>query len=212
MKTGQPPNAMWNYSQQVARCFVVLTIAVLFGLMSGTAKAVPTPLTLNFNETGNGTSSPAFFSNDPGPGGLNNVLTYNLPFTGVQGDIFVQEPGSGVVLDVIRFNGNGTVIFYSDNVAGFDSIADTPSPPESNYSNTVTVNELGSEGNNGFVYTPTVGQPGYNSSNPSTTYDIISDSPAVPDQGTTCVLLGIGIAGLFACGRLRRTPPRAPNF
>src|ERR1700730_11685008 len=110
MKTGQPRNAMWNYSQQVARCFVLLTIAVLFGLTSGTAKAVQTPLTLNFDENGNGTT-PGFFSNDPGPGGLNNVLTYNLPFTGVAGDVLVND-GAGLG-DIIRFNGNGTVIFYS---------------------------------------------------------------------------------------------------
>jgi len=197
----EPLNMLWNYSEQVWRCFVVLTIAVLFGLTSGTAKAVPTPLTLNFNETGNGTSSPAFFSNDPGPGGLNGVLTYNLTFAGVQGDILVQEPGTGQILDVIRFNGNGTLIFYSDNVGGADSKADTPSPPSALYSNTAIVSEIGSEGNNGFVYTPTAGQPGFNASNPSTTYDIISDSPSVPDQGTTCVLFGIAIAGLFAFGQ-----------
>ena len=83
-----------------------------------------------FDEFGNGAFGHGFFAPDPGPGGLNPVMTYNLPFPGVQGDVALREGGvSGPVFDYIRFNGNGTLLFYSDNVDGFDAPADTPGPP-----------------------------------------------------------------------------------
>src|SRR5260370_23999437 len=85
-------------------------------------------LAIDENGNGIGTIGRGFLAPDPGPGGLPSVLTYRLPFAGVQGDVamFSVEPGIGtVVFDVIRFNGNGTVLFYSDNVPLFDSLADT---------------------------------------------------------------------------------------
>ena len=121
--------------------------------------------------TGNGT-----LKNDPGPGGLNNVLTYALPFAGVPGDVQIQanEPGIGqIVFDVVRFNGDGTLIFYSDNVPISDAPGDTPGPPGILYANSVTIQEVGTEGANGSIYAPAPGQPGYDSTNPI--YFLISE-------------------------------------
>src|ERR1700704_3474936 len=121
--------------------------------------------------TGNGT-----LKNDPGPGGLNNVLTYALPFAGVPGDVQIQanEPGIGqIVFDVVRFNGDGTLIFYSDNVPVSDAPGDTPGPPGILYANSVTIQKVGTDGANGSIYAPAPGQPGYDSTNPI--YFLISE-------------------------------------
>jgi len=138
---------------------------------------------------------------DPGPGGLNNVLIYTLPFGGIQGDVLLNDPGIGV-LDVIRFNGDGTLIFYSDNIDGFDAPGDTPSPPGAFYANTVTLTEVGPEGNNGATYAPTANQPGFGIfGGQATTYVFISDSQ-IPEPGTMC-LIGGGLAILIVRRFLR---------
>ena len=89
-------------------------------------------IAIDENGNGIGTIGRGFLAPDPGPGGLASVLTYRLPFAGVPGDVLMSsvEPGfvGTVVFDVIRFNGNGTVLFYSDNVPVFDSLGDTASP------------------------------------------------------------------------------------
>jgi len=89
----------------------------------------------------------------------------------VQGDAHLTD--SGTTLDVIRFNGNSTLVFYSDNVDGVDSQADTSSPPGSSYANLVTIPEVGTEAANGASYTPLPGQPGFDPSGP--TYHFTSD-------------------------------------
>jgi len=108
---------------------------------------------------------PFALQSDPGPGGLASVLTYDLlgPPSLVAGDVLLQDGAGGPILDVIRFNPAGTggaaypasLLFYSDNVDGFDSLGDTSSPPGAFYTNTVTILEVGSEGDNGEFYTPT---------------------------------------------------------
>src|SRR5204863_701600 len=125
------------------------------------AQVLPQLITIDEFGHGIGTLGPGFIGNDPGPGGLNGVLIYNLPFVGTQGDLFLLEPTGGGS-DVLRFNGNSTVIFYSDNVGGADAPADTATPPGQFYTNLLQINEVGPEGNNGFFYVPVAGNPGFN--------------------------------------------------
>jgi hypothetical protein len=140
---------------------------------------------------------------DPGPGGLNPVLIYPLPFTGVQGDVNLTE--STGVLDVLRFNGDGTLIFYSDNLDGFDAPGDTPTPPRVLYANQASIPEIGLEGDNGAFYTPAANAPGFDPSGP--TYHFISDghTPVVPEPSSLALLLGGLLSGTpFGLSRLRR--------
>jgi len=166
------------------------------------------PITISIDENGNG--RPHSIGTDPGPGGLTGVLIYTLPFPGVQGDVLLTD--SGVFLDLIRFNGNGTVIFYSDNIDGFDSIGDTFGPPGSLYSNNVTILEIGPEGNNGATYTPTANQPGFGNSDFTVTYNFVSDGNIAPEPSSLWLMAG-GLGVLSSrwwirrkrCGGSRRT-------
>jgi hypothetical protein len=153
---------------------------------------------------------PCGFQNDPGPGGLLGVMTYDMvnPPGLVPGDVLMMDQ-QGWILDVIRFNpnggpgnptGSGSLVFYSDNLDGFDSGADTSGPPVQYYGNTITILEVGTEGVNGAYYTPVAGQPGFVAGAAApVTYHFISD---VPEPGSI-ILLGSGVALLFV-RRLRR--------
>jgi hypothetical protein len=135
---------------------------------------------------------------DPGPGDHSPALFYDLggPTSFVAGDLVLQEVVGGPASDIIRFNPSGAggfdypagIYFYSDIGDGADAPADRPFPAAL-YTNVVYMLEVGPEGNNGVVYIPTAGQPGYFAID-TMQYNITSDS--IPEPGT----LGLLAAGL----------------
>jgi PEP-CTERM motif-containing protein len=177
---------------------------------------------ITVDELGHGTilsggvpfAMPFALQSDPGPGGLASVLTYDLlnPPSLVAGDVLLQDGAGGPILDVIRFNPAGTsplaaaiypasLLFYSDNLEGFDSLGDTASPPGAFYTNTVTILEVGAEGDNGAFYTPTANQPGFVSGF-AVQYHFISDGTAVPEPGSW-TLMTAGLGALYWIRRKR---------
>jgi hypothetical protein len=181
--------------------------AAVAGAFTGTAPLVGGNIVVTVDENGNGTVNgflgpqPAPFSlqNDPGPGGLPGVLTYNLlnPPGLTAGDILINEPGDGLG-DVVRFNptevcsgGTGCLLFYSAGPP-FDSLADTPTPPGAFYANNITLTE---DATGQVIYTPVAGQPGFVAgAGAPVVYDLISDVP-VPAP-----LIGHGLSGVLAVG------------
>ena len=141
---------------------------------------------------------------DPGPGGLAAALTYNLlgPPALVAGDVFLIEPNNpNEITDVVRFNPAGTggnpqypasLVFYSDNFEPSADLADT-GLPLSFYTNSVRIMEVGDEGTNGAIYTPTANEPGFVPGF-AVTYHFISDN-SVPEPGSIALLCGFGVTG-----------------
>jgi hypothetical protein len=148
---------------------------------------------------------PATMAPDPGPGGQPLALTYDLlnPPGLATGDLIMFEPGGGIS-DIIRWNPNGTLVFYSDNIEGDFDLADTGFPAAL-YANQFIIDEVGPEDSNGVDYTPTIGQPGFvaGAAGP-VRYHIISDTQT-PEPGSLALLVGLGVSGgVFSVARRRR--------
>jgi hypothetical protein len=194
------------------KCYRFLAVLPLLLALCGQASATPVSGWVTVDEFGVGTiqgpggthSIPSHIGQDTGPGGLNNVLIYALPFPTVPGDVLLTEGGG--FLDVIRFNPSGELVFYSDNIDGFDAPADTPSPPLAFYQKIVSIPEVGSEDDNGAYYTPGPGDPGFHEERILLGYHFISDGHNVVPEPCSLTLLGLGGLPLL---RLRRRKPAA---
>jgi hypothetical protein len=100
-------------------------LIIACALIGASPLAAGIVVTVNIDENGNGsyainnvtTRLIPSLTRDPGPGGLANVLIYSgLPLAGVEGDPGPTDANErGFMLDVIRWNGNGTIVFYSDS-------------------------------------------------------------------------------------------------
>jgi hypothetical protein len=190
---------------------LVLTI---FGVI-GSPQAQAVAVLYSFDELGNGrvsldgaAATPLIAGPmlDPGPGG-HSTLRYIIGLFPTPGDVRIFD-AQGVLSDVLRFStnaaigNNGIVFFYSDILDGADAPADT-GPPTAFNTNVVNLTEVGNEGANGVVYTPTAGQPGFSTiSGFVSTFNVISDG-RLPEPGSLA-LLGLGLA---AFGITRRRKP-----
>ena len=131
------------------------------------------------------------------------TLQYTLPFAGTPGDVLLVEP-QGNFSDIVRFDGQGHLFFFSDREAGEapDPADVAQLPPPLTQFPVATKDEVGLEGRNGALYTPTPGQPGFEPSSAApVTYNIISD---VPEPGSLATFaLGGGILLLLNWRRSR---------
>jgi hypothetical protein len=188
---------------------MALVFIGLVAMVAGSASAQGILVSIDENGNGNlgGVPIPGVVGPDPGPGGLPNALLY-FPPPGVgfvPGDVLIFEPGPtpDVLSDVVRFNMNGPVVFYSEREDNDPKpeLADVGFPL-AHYPNIVQLIEQGSEGNDGLLYTPTSTQPGFVPGVPPVTYQIVSD---VPEPSTLVLLAGTAL-GLLVCGWRRRNP------
>jgi len=210
----------WLGLSALKKGYLAVALAAGLSLFLGGRASAQFSVTIKVDENGRGTftNTAGFFSTlsaamlpDPGPGGLPAALTYDLlnPPGLTAGDLIIRELGSQSISDIIRFNpnqigpggGTGTLVFYSDSYDTPLALADTGFPTAL-YTNTLTVTEVGPEGNNGFTYTPTAGQPGFvGGAGGPVTYVIQSDLRTSPVPAPPAVVL----AGLGAgCVALRR--------
>jgi len=155
------------------------------------------------NGNWNGQPLPSFISPDPFAGIA--TLTYRLPWPGVPGDVYLFEPNTpvpGPPSDIIRFDGQSNMYFYSERETTdqppFDPADVFQFPPPIAALQVINLMESGPEGNNGAFYTPPPGGPGANSVGAS--YHFVSD---VPEPATLALL---GIASGLLIPRRRRLP------
>jgi hypothetical protein len=102
-----------------ARVLASVLLGVTTIVMSASAVPAQNNPIITVNENGVGTIQfpggpatplPGALAPDPGPGGSQSALTYNLlgPPALVAGDLHIFEPGTQVLSDLIRFNPAGT--------------------------------------------------------------------------------------------------------
>jgi hypothetical protein len=196
--------------------FIGISAVGLLGPQAADAQGFSVTISVDENGNGQFTNSNGFSSAlpsasqaDPGPGGLNNALTYGLlnPPGLTAGDVFLTNAAcGGCITDVIRFNpseavasSTGALVFYSNDLG---SLADIGFPT-ANYTNTLSI----SESLTGAIYTPVSGEPGFvaGSAGP-VTYDLTSLAADVPEPSTWAMML-LGFAGIGFMAYRRKSKP-----
>src|SRR5207245_7361204 len=142
------------------------TVLAVFGFTSAIAltTALGQPL-ITVDELGKGTFNgqllPSFQSPDPASGIV--TLTYRLPFPTVPGDVQLFEPnaaGTNQLSDIIRFDGNGNLFFFSEleptDVPPFDPADVNQFPPPIPAFPIVQLLEIG----RAHIYSPVTVAPG----------------------------------------------------
>jgi hypothetical protein len=173
----------------------LMGVGVFLLVNSAMAQEGGTIISLDEWGHGIGTVGQGYFAPDIGPGasGL-PVLTYALPWKNpIVGDVWLSEPGESTHSDLLRFNPDGTLVFYSDLDAVFEP-ADAPFPL-ANYPNPLSLIETDPF----TLYSPAVGGPGFGDRGE---YHFYSDMTLeVPDGGATFGILLLGMLSLFGLKR-----------
>ncbi len=174
-----------------------VTLAAGLAAAIAATTAIGQPL-ISVDEWGNGTvgGSPLTWQTtllEPFSGMF--TLSYTLPFPGVRGDVSIAD-SDGTVSDIVRFDGNFHLFFFSDfSVAEPPiSLADVGIPGPNAFAPTVYYNEvtLPSGADGLWGYTPGFSNPGGNTTG-TVIYDFISD---VPEPGALPLMAcGLGILG-----------------
>jgi hypothetical protein len=186
----------------VSRLFV---LPLLLAVLSSTP-ILASDVTITVDENGNG-----FFGNSPLTSTtVPNGLQYTLPFTSTAGTVIITPaPGDTTcsqICDLIVFDGNHMLFqsAFADEGAQPDSLADAlfliPS-------STLSVPEVGPEGNNSANYTPGTFDPGRDTAGFYTlTYHFISDGTAAPPvpEPSTLTLLGTSVVGMLGIIGIRK--------
>jgi hypothetical protein len=133
------------------------------------------------------------------------TLSYNLPFLGNRGDVSILD-NYGVVSDLIRFDGNSHLFFFSDTsiTEPPTSLADVGVPIFNAAAPVLFFNEVtlpsGAEGL--FGYTPVIGGNDPGGTTAPVMYDFISE---VPEPSLPALLAcGLGILGFVQRRKLAR--------
>jgi len=179
-----------------------LRFVVCIGLLAASTTVFGQFQIVNLDENGNGyitQSLPFAYGVAVEPISGVRTLWYQLPYAGVAGDVLLQESVGGPLSDLLRFDGNGHVWFFSDSENGtdFDALADVLQIPQPVGNIAGPFLEQGPEGNNGYLYLPNSGQPGSQPAVP-VAYNIISD---VPEPGSALLAL---LGGSFLVLKSRR--------
>jgi hypothetical protein len=130
------------------------------------------------------------------------TLSYNLPFLGNRGDVVIMDT-YGAISDIIRFDGNSHLFFFSD-VGPSDppiSLADVGVPAPNPGAPALLFGEVtlpsGAEGL--FGYTPSIGGNDPGGTTAPVSYDFYSEVPE--PSSFALVVCGLGAWGLTRCRR-----------
>lgn len=177
------PDTTWWSMEGIPNTLLINNIAIdEFGTGFNTLKPGPN----------SGTLRP-----DPSGGLATNVLVYDLPFPGLAGDVLIHDSATtAAVSDIVRFDGKGHAIFYSDPNDGDPGVpppADTGLPTTllDNKFNVTEVSDPTNPSTDFVGYIPTPNQPGFDSSSPTYTFTSDVPEPALPS------LLVIGATGVL---------------